>query len=215
LAVAGVESINAVSFSSTHNEPHPVTAMRACNPDGSSLKIEGLKTQLQLLSMIAPRSLAVSARRLLWEKLSDHALLVFVLDAREQLCSQLSDCFWFIERQLLIHLAALKVTGLAAGLEYRPDVRSESWPFCHCLDRGEGRQENERTHEKKTRNKTMPKHQLNNAPISKTRNAVSLTAVATTALVRRLSGCRANPNRNGGSSKASPINFFTSQSDET
>jgi hypothetical protein len=39
--------------------------MRVCDPDGSSLKIEGLKTQLQLLSMIAPRSLAVSARRLL------------------------------------------------------------------------------------------------------------------------------------------------------
>jgi hypothetical protein len=119
--------------------------------------------------MIAPRSLAVSARRLLGEKLSDHALLVLVLDAREQLCSQLSDCFWFIERQLLIHLAALKVAGLAAGLEYRPDVRSESRPFCHRLDRGEGRHENERTHEKKTRNKAMPKHQLNTAPVSKTR----------------------------------------------
>jgi hypothetical protein len=141
-------------------------------------------------------------------------LLVLVLDAREQLCSQLSDCFWFIERQLFIHLAALKVTGLAAGLEYRPDVRSESRPFCHCLDRGEGRQENERTHEKKTRNKAMPKHQLNNAPISKTRNAASLTAVATTALVRRLSGRRSNPNGNGGSTKASPINFFASQSYE-
>jgi hypothetical protein len=65
------------------------------------------------------------------------------------------------------------MTGLAAGLEYRPDVRSESRPFCHCLDRGEGRQENERTHKKKTRNKAVPKHQLNNAPISKTRNAAS------------------------------------------
>jgi hypothetical protein len=75
-----------------------------------------LKIHLQLLSMIAPRSLAVSARRLFGEKLPDHALLVLVLDAREQPCSQLSDCFWFIERQLLIHLAALKVTGLAAGL---------------------------------------------------------------------------------------------------
>jgi hypothetical protein len=30
----------------------------------------------------------------------------------------------------------------------------------------------------------------------------------------RLSGGWANPNRNGGSSKASPINFFTFQSDE-
>jgi hypothetical protein len=30
----------------------------------------------------------------------------------------------------------------------------------------------------------------------------------------RLSGGLPNPNRNGGSSKASPINFFTSQSDE-
>jgi len=54
----------------------------------------------------------------------------------------------------------------------------------------------------------MPKHQLNNAPISKTRNAASVTAVATTALVRRLSGCPANPDCNGGSSKASPINLF-------
>jgi hypothetical protein len=45
------------------------------------------------------------------------------------------------------------------------------------------------------------------------RNAASVTAVATTALVRRLSGCSANPNRNGGGSKASPINFFTSQSE--
>jgi hypothetical protein len=102
-------------------------------------------------------------------------LLVLVLDAREQLCPQLSNCFWFIERQLVIHLAALKVTGLATGLEYRPDIRSESTPFCHCLDRSERRQENERTHEKKTRNKAMPKHQLNTAPISKTRNADSHT----------------------------------------
>src|SRR6266550_7705087 len=118
-----------------------------------------------------PRPLAVSNRRLFREELPDDALLILVLDAREQLCPQLSNCFWFIERQLLIHLAALKVTGLAAGLEYRPDVRSESRPFCHCLDRGDRRQENERTHEKKTRNKAMPKHQLNTAPISKTRNA--------------------------------------------
>ena len=81
----------------------------------------------------------------------------------------------FIERQLLIHLAALKVTGLAAGLKYRPNVRSESRPFCHCLVRGERRQENERTDEKKTRNKAMPKHQLNIAPITKTRNADSAT----------------------------------------
>src|SRR5262249_62077048 len=79
------------------------------------------------------------------------------------------------ERQLLIHLAALKVTRLAAGLKYRRDVRSESRPFCHCLDRGERRQENERTDEKKTRNKAMPKHQLNIAPITKTRNADSAT----------------------------------------
>src|SRR4030095_11320416 len=83
-------------------------------------------------------SLAVSARRLFQEELPDNALLVFVLDAREQLCAQLSNCFWFIERQLLIHLAALKVTGLAAGLEYRPDVRSEGWPFCQCLSRDGG-----------------------------------------------------------------------------
>jgi hypothetical protein len=41
--------------------------------------------------------------------------------------------------------------------------------LCHCLDRGERRKENERTHEKKTRNKAMPKHQLNTAPVSKTR----------------------------------------------
>src|SRR5262245_23784736 len=121
--------------------------------------------------MIAPRSLAVSAGRPLREELPDHALLVLILDAREQLCSQFSDCFCIIERQLLIHLAALKVTGLAARLEYRPDVRSESRPFSHCIDRGERLQENERNHENKTRNKAMPKHQLNNAPISKTRNA--------------------------------------------
>ena len=120
------------------------------------------------------RSLAVSARRLFREELPDHALLVLVLDAREQLCAQLSNCFWFIERQLLIHLAAWKVTGLAAGLEDRPDVRSKSGPFCHCLDRGQRLQENERSDEKKTRNKAMPKHQLNTAPISKTRNAASV-----------------------------------------
>jgi hypothetical protein len=87
---------------------------------------------------VAPRSLAVSARRLFREELSDDALLLLVLDAREQLCPQLSNCFWFIERQLLIHLAALKVTGLAAGLEYRPDVRSKGGPFYHCLARGGG-----------------------------------------------------------------------------
>jgi len=62
---------------------------------------------------------------------------------------------------------------LAAGLKYRPDVRSESRPFCHCLERGERRKENERTDEKETRNKAMPKHQLNIAPITKTRNADS------------------------------------------
>src|SRR5512133_3229027 len=84
--------------------------------------------------------------------LPDDALLVLVLDAREQLCPELSNCFWFIERQLLIHLATLKVTGLAAGLEYRPDVRSESRPFGQCLGRRERRHENERTNEKKTRN---------------------------------------------------------------
>jgi len=117
--------------------------------------------------------LAVNGRRLFREELSDDALLVLVLDAREQLCPKLSNCFWFIERQLLIHRAALKVTGLAAGLKYRPDVRSESRPFCHCLERGERRQENERTDEKETRNKAMPKHQLNIAPIAKTRNADS------------------------------------------
>ena len=72
------------------------------------------------------------------EELPDDALLVLVLDAREQLCPQLSNCFWFIERQLLIHLATLKVTGLAAGLEYRPDVRSEGGPFRQCLSRGGG-----------------------------------------------------------------------------
>src|SRR6516225_4843232 len=83
----------------------------------------------------------------------------------------------FIEQQLLIHLAALKVTGLAAGLEYRPDVRSEGRPFCNCLDRGERRRENKQNYEKKTRNKAMPKHQLNTAPISKTRNADSDTAL--------------------------------------
>jgi hypothetical protein len=101
--------------------------------------------------------------------------LVLVLDAREQLCPQLSNCFWFIERERLIHLAALKVTRLAAGLKYRPDVRSESRPSCHCLERGERRQKNERTDEKETRNKAMPKHQLNIAPITKTRNADSTT----------------------------------------
>jgi hypothetical protein len=74
--------------------------------------------------------LGVSARRLSREKLPDDTLFVLVLDAREQLCPQLSNCFWFIKRQLLIHLAALKVTGLAAGLEYRPDVRSEGGPSC-------------------------------------------------------------------------------------
>ena len=123
---------------------------------------------------------AVSPRRLFREERPDDALLVLLLDTREQLCPQFGDCLWFIERQLLIHLATLKVTGLATGLKYRPDVRSESRPFCHCLDRGEGRQENERTHEKKTRNKTMPKHQLNTAPISKTRNTDSDTAVHAT-----------------------------------
>ena len=81
----------------------------------------------------------------------------------------------FIERQLLIHLAALKVTRPAAGLKYRPDVRTESRPFCHCLDRGERRPENERTDEKKASNKAMPKHQLNIVPITKTRNADSAT----------------------------------------
>jgi hypothetical protein len=60
----------------------------------------------------------------------------------------------------------------------------------------------------------MLKHQLNNAPISKTRNTASVTVVATTTLVRRLSGCPTKPNRNGGSSKAGPINLFASQSDE-
>jgi hypothetical protein len=30
------------------------------------------------------------------------------------------------------------VTGLAAGLEYRPDVRSEGGPFRQCLSRGSG-----------------------------------------------------------------------------
>src|SRR5262249_24796263 len=119
------------------------------------------------------RSLAVSAHRLFRKGLLDDASLVLVLDAREQFCPQLSNCFWFIERQLLIHLYALKVTGLAAGLEYRPDVRSESRPLRHCLDRGEHRQENERTDEKKTRNKAMLKHQLNTAPITKTDNADS------------------------------------------
>ena len=78
---------------------------------------------------------AVSARRLFREELPDDASFLLVLDAREQLCPQLSNCFWFIERQLLIHLAALKVTGLAAGLEYRPDVRSEGGPFRQCLSR--------------------------------------------------------------------------------
>src|SRR5215469_4690573 len=120
-------------------------------------------------------SLAVGAHRLFREELLDDASFVLVLDAREQLCPKLSNCFWFIERQLFIHLAALKVTGLAAGLKYRPNVRSESRPFCHCLDRGERRQQNERTDEKKTRNKAMPKHQLNIAPITKTRNADSAT----------------------------------------
>ena len=81
---------------------------------------------------------AVSPRRLFREEPPDDALLVLVLDAREQLCPQLSNCFWFIERHLLIHLATLKVTGLAAGLEYRPDVRSEGGPFRQCLSRGGG-----------------------------------------------------------------------------
>jgi hypothetical protein len=67
----------------------------------------------------------------------------------------------------------LKVTGLTARLKYRPDVRSESRPFCRCLDRGERRQENEQNYEKKTRSKAMPKHQLDTAPISKTRNGDS------------------------------------------
>jgi hypothetical protein len=74
-------------------------------------------------------SLAVGARRLFREERPYDALLVLVLDTREQLCPQLGNCFWFIERQLLIHLAALKVTGLAAGLEYRSDVRGEGGPF--------------------------------------------------------------------------------------
>ncbi len=61
-----------------------------------------------------------------------------VLDAREQLCPQLGNCFWFIKRQLVIHLAALKVTRLAAGLEYRSDVRNEDGPFRQGLGRGSG-----------------------------------------------------------------------------
>src|SRR5437867_5711292 len=60
------------------------------------------------------------------------------IDQRTTRWPQLSNCFWFIERQLLIHLAALKVTRLAAGLEYRPDVRSEGGPLCQCLGRGGG-----------------------------------------------------------------------------
>jgi len=66
--------------------------------------------------MIGPRSLAIRARRLFREELPDDALLVLVVDTREQLCPQFGDCFWFIEWQLLIHLSTLKVTRLAAGL---------------------------------------------------------------------------------------------------
>src|SRR5262249_20325894 len=42
---------------------------------------------------VAPRLLAVSGRRLFREELPDDASLVLVLDAREQLCPQLSNCF--------------------------------------------------------------------------------------------------------------------------
>ena len=42
---------------------------------------------------VAPRLLAVSGRGLFCEELPDDASLVLVLDAREQLCSQLSNCF--------------------------------------------------------------------------------------------------------------------------
>jgi hypothetical protein len=174
--IADSSSRKAVSFSSART-----TKLDRCDARQQIPNIcppnRRLRTQPPTTVDVAPRSLTVSARRLFREEPPNDASFLLVLDAREQLCPQLSNRFWFIERQLLIHLAALKVTGLAAGLEYRPDVRSESRPFCHCLDRGEGRQENERTHEKKTRNKAIPKHQLNNAPISKTRNADSDTAL--------------------------------------
>ena len=78
----------------------------------------------------------VSARRLFREELRDEALMVLVLDTREQLCPQLGNCFWFIERELLINPAALKVTRLAAGLKYRSDVRDEGGPFRQRLGGG-------------------------------------------------------------------------------
>ncbi len=62
-----------------------------------------------------PRPLAVSSRRLFREELPDDALLILVLDAREQLCPQLSNCFWFIERQLLIHLGRLESDRVGSG----------------------------------------------------------------------------------------------------
>jgi len=70
------------------------------------------KNGVSFSSARTKRSLAVRDRRLFREELPDDASFVLVLDAREQFCLKLSNCFWFIERQLLIHLAALKVTGL-------------------------------------------------------------------------------------------------------
>jgi hypothetical protein len=135
--IADSSSRKAVSFSSART-----TKLDRCDARQQIPNIcppnRRLRTQPPTTVDVAPRSLTVSARRLFREEPPNDASFLLVLDAREQLCPQLSNRFWFIERQLLIHLAALKVTGLAAGLEYRPDVRSEGGPFCHYLGRGGG-----------------------------------------------------------------------------
>src|SRR5229473_71805 len=52
-------------------------------------------------------------RSRLGEKFADQALFFLVFDAREKLCSELRDCLRLVERELVVHLTALKMTGHA------------------------------------------------------------------------------------------------------
>jgi hypothetical protein len=53
----------------------------------------------------------------LGEELADQTLFFLVFDTRKQFLAEPGDCFWFVERHLVVNFPALKMAGLTARLK--------------------------------------------------------------------------------------------------
>ena len=56
------------------------------------------------------------------EKFADQPLFLLVFDAGEEFRAELADRFRLVEGEFVVHLASLKMTGLATRLKYRFDL---------------------------------------------------------------------------------------------